>query len=220
MPERRLALPDARLWLFDLARKLEAEELAWLDAEEHARAQRLAFATDRQRYLAAHVGLRRHLGRELQRAPGALVFERDALGKPRLAAQHCEFNLSHTAEHAALALADRPVGVDVEQLREIGDLDALAERCFTAREQQELAAAGNQRAERFLRGWTRKEACLKAIGCGLSLEPASFETGLAADTAEIELAWEGARHGLRVHSFRDNGTIGAVAVVLRVQRRD
>lgn len=220
MPERRLELPDARLWLFDLACEPEPGELAWLDADELAQAHRLAFAADRRRYLAAHVGLRRHLGHELQRAPATLVFGRDALGKPRLATQRCEFNLSHTVERAALAIADRPVGVDIEQLREIGDLDALAERCFTADERKELEAADVRRAEWFLHGWTRKEACLKAIGCGLSLEPATFETGLVPDTSEVELAWEGVGHRLRVHSFRDDGSIGAVAVVLPAQRRD
>lgn len=220
MQVRRLDLPEAHLWLVDLAREPAAGELAWLAAEEWAQARRLAFAADQRRYLVARVELRRRLGLELQCEPGSLVFDRDALGKPRLANHRCEFNLSHSGEAAAVALGHTPIGVDVEQLRDIGDLDALAERCFTAAERLELTAAGESRGEWFLRGWTRKEACLKAIGCGLSLEPATFETGLGPDAADVGLSWDGARHHLRVHSFRDGDTIGAVAVVLAGQTRD
>lgn len=220
MREHGLGRPEARLWLVDLAAEPLAEELDWLSAEEQARAGRFAFAADRRRFLAAHVELRRVLAQSLQLAPSALVFESDLLGKPRLALARCEFNLSHSGDTAAVAIGSRPLGVDIEQLRQIGDLESLAERCFTANEQRELDASGNQREQWFLQGWTRKEACLKAIGCGLSLEPATFETGLVADAAVVQLRWDGRPHRLRVQSFCDGATIGAVACVLPAQTLD
>lgn len=220
MRQHGLDGPQARLWLFDLGAEPLAEELGWLSAAERAQAGRFAFEADRRRCLAAHVGLRRLLGQALQRAPADLVIERAALGKPRLAMAACEFNLSHCGDTAAVAIGARPLGVDIERLRAVDDLDALAERCFTPGERRELGAAGERRAESFLQGWTRKEACLKAVGCGLSLEPATFETGLAAVPAIVVLAWDGRLHRLRVQSFRDGATIGAVAVLLAAQTRD
>jgi 4'-phosphopantetheinyl transferase len=218
--EHKLGGREARLWLLDLGAEPPAEELDWLSAEERTQASRFAFAPDRRRFLAAHVALRRLLGQVLELAPAALVFERDALGKPRLATVGCDFNLSHSGNAAAVAIGSRPIGVDIEQLRQIDDLEALAERCFTANEQRELGSVGERRAEWFLQGWTRKESCLKAIGCGLSLEPATFETGLAADTAAVQLNWNGRPHRLRVQSFRDGATIGAIATELPAQSRD
>ena len=47
-------------------------------------------------------------------------------GKPRLAAAGLHFNLSHSGEHRVLAVARREVGVDVEVVRDRGDVRELA----------------------------------------------------------------------------------------------
>ncbi|MER7848012.1 4'-phosphopantetheinyl transferase superfamily protein [Kitasatospora sp. NPDC096077] len=71
------------------------------------------------------------------------------------------FNLSHSGELALLAVAPRPVGVDVELVRSGRDVDRLSRRFFPAPE-RELVARGGRPA--FARLWTRKEACVKAVG--------------------------------------------------------
>jgi 4'-phosphopantetheinyl transferase len=86
-------------------------------------------------------------------------------------------------------------------------------RCFTAAEQRELAQAGAAAADTlFLQGWTRKEACLKAVGSGLSLEPAEFEAGLAAADRRLTLTWEGTPWHLALRSFQADGVLGAIAL--------
>ena len=80
-------------------------------------------------------------------------------GKP-LAENIC-FNLSHSGDMAALALADVPVGLDLEQENAQGDgtEEELRAFCLSAEEQ----ASGLP----FLDLFVAKEALVKAVGCGL-----------------------------------------------------
>ena len=43
--------------------------------------------------------------------------------------------------------------------------------------------AEERRYAAFLRAWTRKEACLKAWGLGLHLEPSQLQVGFSVDSA-------------------------------------
>lgn len=212
-----------RLWRVALDREPDALELAWLSDDERARAARFAFARDRRRYLAAHCALRRILAACTARPAGELRFEAGPHGKPALAppAPACSFNLSHSEEVALIAVAphDEPVGVDVEMLRELPDAERLAERHYTLRERRELreAAPGRARQLAFLRGWTRKEACLKALGSGLAIEPHGFETGLSPEPRVVGITGvDGRRVAVQVQSFcHDGGLVGAVARIAR-----
>ena len=200
----RLSAPlPFELWLVPLAGGA-AGDAALLDDQERERAARFVFERDGRRYVAAHAALRRLLGQRLDRAPQALRFEAGAFGKPRLAGEPgCAFSLSHSGDHALVALAGAgEIGVDLEQWRPMPDIDALARQCLTEGELFHFDATPvAERELAFLRAWTRKEACLKALGTGLQIEPASFESGL--DTREqrvlIDTA-QGARE-LVVHSL-------------------
>lgn len=210
--------PGVRLWLFGLAVEPSAAQLGWLSASEQTRAARFAFERDRRRFRAAHVQLRGLLAQAIGSMPASLRFSETAHGKPLLEADGAPtFNLSHSADVGALALAaSGEIGVDIEVLHRVDDLESLSARCFTPAEQDELARWGSAPGPRellFLQGWTRKEACLKAVGSGLSLEPASFEAGLAPVPRDVSLRWDGREFHLAVSSFRHGETIGAIAVV-------
>jgi 4'-phosphopantetheinyl transferase len=187
-PPIRLSAPmPFELWLVPLAAD-RPEDGALLDEQERERAARFAFERDRRRYVAAHVALRRLLGQRTGRAPDALRFETGAFGKPRLRGElSCAFSLSHSDDHALIAIsAGDEVGVDLEPLRPLPDIDALARQCLAKRECFHLDATPvAERELAFLRAWTRKEACLKALGTGLQVDPASFEAGI--DTSELQV---------------------------------
>ncbi len=188
----RLSVPPPfELWLVRLAQGGTEADVRLLDARERERAARFHFERDRHRYVDAHVALRHALAARTGRPAGALGFESGAFGKPRLAGEpRCAFSLSHSDELALIALADAgDIGVDLERVRALPDLDALAQQCLTAGERQELGAlplADRERA--FLQLWTRKEACLKAIGTGLSVEPAAFAVGWQANETPVRIA--------------------------------
>lgn len=157
-----------------------------LSEAERARGLRFASATHRRRHEAAHATLRQLLAAETGIGASGLAFEAGWCGKPALApggAVPGSFNLSHSDE-VALLLWDPEGGawgVDVECLRPIDDRDAISERVFTMDERAELATQalrGWPADPLFLRLWVRKEACLKALGTGFSLEPGGFHVGL------------------------------------------
>ncbi len=99
-----------------------------------------------------------------------LTIETIPSGKPYLKDYpNLFFNLSHTDSLILIALADFPVGVDVERLERNADNEAILKHFFSEKEQQSyFSQPENQRQLAFFKGWTRKEAILKATGEGLS----------------------------------------------------
>lgn len=103
-----------------------------------------------------------------------------AQGKPYFPNHpHWHFNLSHAGRYAVLAVDERPVGVDIEQLHDF-PLE-LATRYFAPAEQAQLQACPTAAARQqlFFQLWTCKEAYLKATGAGLSDALHSFAVDVA-----------------------------------------
>jgi 4'-phosphopantetheinyl transferase len=140
-----------------------------LDAHERERLVRFRRADDRARYLTAHALVRLVLGGDGATA-AALVFDRTcrcgaAHGKPVLPGGP-GFSLTHAGELVGVAVRpDEAVGLDVEQVRDVADLAALAEHVYSPAER---ARAASPDRIGFFRRWTRKEALLKATGDGLA----------------------------------------------------
>lgn len=206
---RRFTAPgsgELQLWWTDLDATPPEGGDATLSVDERAQAARFVHDVHRRRYIAAHAGLRELLARHTGSSAAALQFDIGPFGKPALRGETaCAFNMSHSDELAVYALASGgDVGVDIERLREMPDADALASHHFTKAEQAELASApAHERALVFLYGWTRKEACLKAIGCGLQVDPHTFEVGLRPDRRDVLVHAPDGPVTVAVESFRD-----------------
>ena len=152
-----------------------------LDADEQLRARRFRLAHVASEFIQSHAGLRLLLARRVGLGPADIRFGSDWNGKPFLLDEaQVGFNLSHTPRYAAVALADwRQVGIDVEKMRSLDDLDALKARVGSTSEIEELQQIpAENREQAFFNLWTRKEALLKALGSGLRTEPRRIEVGL------------------------------------------
>lgn len=174
----QLNLDEVHVWAIplDVADSAIERFAELLSADERARAERFHFEHVRRRFIVSHGALRQLLGRYLCIEPTDVAFATDDGGKPRIVgaaktvAQHdLHFNLSHSGEMALVTIASGvEVGVDVEQVRAISNIDRLTRRYFHAAEADEvLAAAGDQRDLLFMRCWTGKEAVVKAYGSGI-----------------------------------------------------
>ncbi|HJX66399.1 MAG TPA: 4'-phosphopantetheinyl transferase superfamily protein [Polyangia bacterium] len=217
----RLGADDVHVWSLSL--DLPEAELRRLgsviSAEEAARAERFVFTPDRQRYVAAHGLLRLVLAGYLGTSPDAVAFRQDSDGKPRLAeSERLRFNLSHSGFLGLLAVsAQREVGVDIEEIRNVDDMENLAETCFSPVERTALAAVpAAQRRWAFFAGWTRKEAFLKVLGQGLSRPLDSFDVSLAPSEPARLLRVEGAPGAPESYAVRSlepaPGYLGALVV--------
>jgi 4'-phosphopantetheinyl transferase len=167
----------------------EPSTVLWqlLSREERQRAGKFRYAQHRRHYIVARASLRRLLADRLRIAPRAVEFIETKHGKPRLAPVHgsadVEFNLSHSGILALYAFTrGRAVGVDVELIREIPDVDDLAERFFSVTETASIGALPlDRRSLAFLACWTRKEAFIKALGLGLSCPLDAFDVTIDPD---------------------------------------
>lgn len=101
-------------------------------------------------------------------------FEIGKWGKPSLKyhPKIC-FSVSHSGDYAICTIGDKPVGNDIERVKD-GRLK-VADRYFTTEELEWLYAAGEEeRILRMFRIWTMKESFLKATGRGMSLSLKDF----------------------------------------------
>lgn len=207
---------NVELWHLDLDQYRFDPDAAIFSDDERSRAGRFLFDDDRRRFLAAHHALRQVLGLALDRQPGALAFETGAHGKPRLSeGGRLEFNLSHSFQQCLIGVsAERPIGVDVEVVQRVVDAGALARRHFTRGEiEQWERAAAPDRARAFLQVWTRKEACLKALGSGLSVPPGKVEAGCDDRARRVVVELESRRVQVELASISLTGVaVGAVAL--------
>ncbi len=182
---------EIRLFLVDLNAYAFADTLKTLSRKEHDLAARFAFEQDRRHYLAAHCALRSVLSRHLSVDQSQFVFNQGVHGKPFVAGHpSCMFNMSHSGGYALIGVGlNAEIGVDIEAYRPIRDAGQLKPHIFSAAEQyaHEAIEPGLQ-DEALLRAWTRKEACLKALGYGLMISPASFETGFAESAQRVEIS--------------------------------
>jgi 4'-phosphopantetheinyl transferase len=158
---------------------------AALDEAERARAARFHFERDARRFVVARAVLRDVLSAYLGVPPTDVRFVYGARDKPALApplaASGLRFNVSHAGEIALYAVGlRRQIGVDVEQVRALDDLAALAERNFSRAERAALfALPPEQRPVAFFACWTRKEAYVKALGDGLAHPLDAFTVAFA-----------------------------------------
>ena len=152
-----------------------------LAPDEKARADQFRFSHLRRSFVLARGALRILLGYYLDVSPASIRFTYGSKGKPALAVPgRVEFNASHSGGLAVFAFTTGcEIGVDVEQIRPIEDMQRIADRFFCPEEAQELMSLhANQRERSFYLCWTRKEAYIKAIGDGLSAPLDGFRVTL------------------------------------------
>jgi 4'-phosphopantetheinyl transferase len=138
----------------------------------------------RNSFVITHGVLRCLLGRYLNRGPSRICFVYGDKGKPGIDSDaNLEFNLTHSEDMAAIAFtAGCQLGIDLEHIRPLADLQQIADRYFNPGEAAELMLlAANEREQGFFRCWTRKEAYIKAVGDGLSCALDSFRVTLLPD---------------------------------------
>jgi 4'-phosphopantetheinyl transferase len=193
-----------------------------LSEDERARRDRYRFARDRAAFTAGRGRVRQILSGYLQAPPQSLVFDYGRHGKPQLAGGPA-FNYSDTGRLGCLAVLTPgagPVGIDIEEMKS-RDYLKLAERYFSPAEFSRLQALNaSDQAASFFRGWTRKEAFLKAVGTGLSTRLDAFETSMGsgepARMLRIDAAHFPGPHtdiaGWKLHAFQPaEGYMGAIA---------
>ena len=186
--------PSARLHLLPVAvaaAEAGAQGQDWLTDAERQRLQAITSPSRRDTFLAGHWQARVLAAQWLQLDVGRIALDAHADGRPLLRvdgdAAPLQVSLSHSGNWLALALADAPVGVDVELPRRVRDWNALARFVFSPEECERVEAADPaMRADVFHALWTLKEAHGKRSGAGLQPRAARALTARPAAPAFAE----------------------------------
>ena len=120
-------------------------------------------------------------------------------GKPEIEGLY--FNLSHSGSLVACAVSDRPVGCDIERLREAPR--KVSSRFFCDREKVYLETLGGMEFDKaFFRLWTMKESYVKMIGVGMRFPFHAFEVRIDENA---EIYRDGMKQDCFVHEYEVPG---------------
>jgi 4'-phosphopantetheinyl transferase len=184
--------------------------LGLLDAVERERHDAFRREIDRSRFLTARAVAKATLGRKLGVEPASVVLDSTCPdcgrphGKPRVVRPPGypadrplpEMSISHSGQRVAVAVTEgMPVGVDVEQVRDVQVIEMARLTLSTAELETFTALAEPDREAAFFTYWSRKEALLKATGRGLSIgmtkvtisTPDQPPVALASETSEVDV---------------------------------
>lgn len=174
---------QATLWLFELdALAADSPPLtACLSHAERERAHRFKLPHHGRRHRVARSMVRHILAHLLHQPAAALAWPVGVHGKPGPQGNppRLHFNLSHSNGWALLATSfTLELGVDLEDEAASERIGELAERILSPSDRLAFRAQGKGQGEdkgeslsqALLNTWVRKEACLKAVGTGLTQE--------------------------------------------------
>ena len=164
--------------------------LSELSDQRREQALRFKFELGQRTCVAAYLllceGLQKEYG--ITEKP---VFEFGQHGKPFLVDHpDIHFNLSHCREAAVCMIANKPVGIDIESIREFKE--SLVHYTMHDDEIRQIEQAERPDVE-FIKLWTKKEAVLKLTGEGISRNmksvlldaPASLTTVVGPDNRYV-----------------------------------
>lgn len=146
--------------LYDLSLSAIEEEYRRIDTVTRGRVDKMR-AEARKATLAGRALLRKGIRELFGRDDYELTYNEN--GKPEL--DFCWFSISHSGDTVVCVIADTPVGVDIERMREIRSSEHYP--LFTADEAERINRSGKP-SEMFLRLWTQKEAYVKMKGGAMS----------------------------------------------------
>lgn len=162
----------------------------WLTAAEQSRLLAIQAPLRRRQYLAGHWLVRALAAETFGGEPGQWSFDTDADPRPRLsrAGFVAWASLSHSGDQVAAAVAEQPLGLDLEIPRRARDLIALANFLFSPEEAARVAAEPDEaaRAGIFYTYWTLKEARGKRGGEGLQPSQARKVSAISCSDIEAE----------------------------------
>lgn len=162
------------LFYYDISKmtdELYATEFAALPLSRQKQINKKANIDDRCRSLAGDILTKRYISKLYGIPTDSIEIRKGAHGKPYTLNTPAHFNISHSGNYTVLAVSDKPIGIDMEIIRDFSAI--LAKKLFNDDELRYIAGDNPSRKKStmqrcFYEIWTAKEAYLKYTGKGLS----------------------------------------------------
>lgn len=181
---------DIHIWSVSL----DADEKyrdACLHALGEAGRERISFFKFKQvqeSYIISQGGLRLFLSYYLNIPPEEIQVGRLNKGKPySIDNPELHFNMSNSGRKVVYAFSmDEEIGIDLEYIRELDDLNELIEKNYNSYERNYITKVPEQKLYRFFKFWTIKEAYVKAIGVGMRIPPEDLDFSVQNGSYELQ----------------------------------
>lgn len=160
----------------DFSREQYDKWYSLMSEDKKQRVDKFCFDDDKKRTVAAEMLIRKAISNQCKTPPENINFCIGDHGKPFLKNIPIEFNISHSGNFVVCAVANSPVGIDIEEIRPV-DLKVTKRICT---EEELLYIFGKKPSKndfkrttdkeiltRFFKVWTTKEAYGKCIGKGI-----------------------------------------------------
>ena len=160
------------LYHCDISKMTEEEFLKLYlgsDKNRQAKADKLKKKPDKKLSIAAADLVRTAVSEKFNINSKDVRFRVRENGKPYIENIDIEFSISHSGTIAVCAISDKPVGIDIEQIRDVNI--NLVKKLFTPDEQNYVLEKWSLSKQRFFEVWTRKEAYVKMLGKGVPYFP-------------------------------------------------
>lgn len=148
-----------------------------MSTDKQRRVDRFRFVDDKKRTVVGEMLARKAIAEWCGVSPESISFGKKEQGKPYAKDLTVEFNISHSGDMVVCAVDDKPVGIDIEQIRPI-DLSVAKRICaddellylfgYTPTERDFTYTTDTKILTRFFELWTAKEAYGKCIGEGIT----------------------------------------------------
>ncbi|MDP4290210.1 MAG: 4'-phosphopantetheinyl transferase superfamily protein [Bacteroidota bacterium] len=152
---------------------------SFLSESERRNAKKFTYDIDNFLFTVRHNLLRIILGNYLNCNPAKIKFNSNHYQKPHITHPNTniQFNISSSANLFLAAFCQRnSIGVDLELIRPVQDIELMVSDYFTTNEATWVNShTGFMIENAFLSVWSKKEALIKAIGRGLYIEPNQFD---------------------------------------------
>lgn len=173
--ETKLDSDVVHIWYFSQNQPQECVDAlqASLIEEDYLRAKKFYTLDLQNRFIVRRAIVRQMLAWYTKQDNISLVYGEN--GKPSIENSPICFNVSHSEDMVMLGISYHPIGLDIEAIKPISDLEQVATYHFSPCEQADLFDLdGIYLLESFYRCWTRKEAFIKLDGSGLAIPLDSF----------------------------------------------
>lgn len=159
----------------DISEEKLKELCLLIDSEKKNRVEKFVNKKDKIRTVIGEILVRTIIVENLKIDNKYIRFNKNQYGKPYLKEYpNFNFNISHSGDYVLCAIDDKPIGVDVEEVKSI-ECEEIAKNFFTVKEFDYIINQDMKfKLDRFYEIWTLKESYIKCCGQGLSMPLKSF----------------------------------------------
>ena len=164
-----------------------------LSVDEIERMKKFVFDDDRLTYCISHGYLRICLSEYTNISNDELKIDYHRNTKPHLINANIDFNLSHSKNYFAFAVAEKrgsSIGVDIEKINNLKDYKSIIRNYMHEEEETyilDTLLSNEEQIVRFYEIWTRKEAFLKMVGSGITVNLPDINVVPGGKTITVEI---------------------------------